>query len=231
MKLRDLTAKILSRRDDSADPLRIVQAGHPALRASSVAFADQLDADELSALLRAMVITMHEAPGVGVAAPQIGLPLRLVVMEDSVGFDEEEGEDPLERRDLPLHCIANPRYEGVGETVVYAWEGCLSVDGWRSIVPRHQRVRVRGTVIGADGSRRDLDEVWSGWPARIFQHEADHLDGILCHDRAVDRSMIWEDYAPYYEELTDAVDYLGLTGPITELNPGEVAHTRSASQS
>lgn len=217
MKLTDLTTKILRGRHPGTGALRLVQAGHPALRAASAAERGQLPDQQLLELLNAMVDTMHDAPGVGVAAPQVGLPLRAVVMEDRVHPGQE---DEFGRSDLPLMRVLNPRYEEVEGSTSFGFEGCLSADGWRSIVPRPTRVRVRGTVISPSGDRSELDEVWSGWKARIFQHEADHLDGILCHDRAVPKSMIRDEYLPYYEDLADAVHYLRLTGPITELAPG-----------
>lgn len=217
MKLTDLAAKLLAAQHPRTGALRIVQAGHPTLRAASAAERGQLPDEQLLELFEAMVHTMHDAPGVGVAAPQIGLPLRAVVMEDRVDQDEE---DELGRSDLPLMRVLNPRYEAVPGSTSFGFEGCLSADGWRSIVPRPTRVRVSGTVVAQDGTRSELDEVWSGWKARIFQHEADHLDGILCHDRSVAKSMIREEYLPYYEDLADAAYYLRLAGPITELAPG-----------
>lgn len=224
MKMQDLVLKTLGKKADSDAPLRIVQAGHPALRATSAPLAGQLSDDVLETLINAMVVTMHEAPGVGVAAPQIGVPLRLVVMEDAVGPDDSHEEDPYNRTDLPLMAVANPRYEPVpsDSATTFGWEGCLSVDGWRSLVPRPRSVRVLGTAFDADGTTRDLDEVWSGWKARIFQHEADHLDGILCHDRSVPRSFVHENYQGYYTDLSEAVHYLGVEGEVSQLEPGQV---------
>ena len=92
MDITELTRKILDRRANESDPLRIVQAGHPALRRKAVNAAGRIDVGLLSELAEAMTITMHKAPGVGLAAPQIGLPLRFYVVEDS--FAAEEGEDP-----------------------------------------------------------------------------------------------------------------------------------------
>lgn len=223
MKMHELVSKILDQRESDSDPLRIVQAGHPALRADSRDFTGQLPDALAAELINAMILTMHEAPGVGVAAPQVGLPLRLVVMEDAVEPDED-ADDLYERAHLPLMAIANPSYEPEEKngTITFGWEGCLSVDGWRSLVPRPKAVRVRGTVIDIDGSTRELDEVWSGWKARIFQHEADHLDGVLCHDRAVPRSFVKEDYQGYYTDLSEAVHYLGLDGEVSQLEHGQV---------
>lgn len=223
MKMFELVEKVLAQRSDDDSPLRIVQAGHPALRAQSRPYTGQLSDELFLELVNAMITTMYDAPGVGVAAPQVGLPLQLVVMADHV--EDPDADDNLyERRDLPLMAVANPRYEAVegDNATVFGWEGCLSVDGWRSLVPRPKKVRVFGTAFLADGTRRELDEVWSGWPARIFQHEADHLSGILCHDRAVPRSVVSEEYQGRYTELSDAVHYLGLSGDVARIAPGEV---------
>lgn len=225
--LAELIEKTLAKRRSENEPLRIVQAGHPALRAHSKDAARALDPELLGEFIQALVVTMHEAPGVGVAAPQVGVPIRLVVMEDSVreeGEERDAGDALYERDNLPLMAVIDPRYEEVeGEdTVTFGWEGCLSVDGWRSLVPRPKSVRVFGTAILAGGEVRELDEVWTGWSARIFQHESDHLDGILCHDRGVERSLVQDSYLHRYTDLSAAVRYLGLRGDVANLEPGAV---------
>ncbi|WP_250258588.1 peptide deformylase [Dermabacter sp. Marseille-Q3180] len=225
--LAELIEKTLAKRRSENEPLRIVQAGHPALRAHSKDAARALDPELLGEFIQALVVTMYEAPGVGVAAPQVGVPIRLVVMEDSVreeGEERDAGDALYERDNLPLMAVIDPRYEEVeGEdTVTFGWEGCLSVDGWRSLVPRPKSVRVFGTAILAGGEVRELDEVWTGWSARIFQHESDHLDGILCHDRGVERSLVQDSYLHRYTDLSAAVRYLGLRGDVANLEPGAV---------
>ena len=225
--LAQLIEKTLAKRPSENAPLRIVQAGHPALRAKSKDAAGSLDPELLAQFIDALVVTMHDAPGVGVAAPQVGVPIRVVVMEDVVREEGEErdADDELYDRDnLPLMAVINPRYEEIdGESIVtVGWEGCLSVEGWRSLVPRPKSVRVRGTAIIAGGEVRELDEIWTGWRARIFQHESDHLDGILCHDRGVERSFVQDSYLHRYTELSDAVRYLSLRGDVAKLEPGTV---------
>ncbi|WP_162801490.1 peptide deformylase [Brachybacterium saurashtrense] len=224
MDISDLTRKILDRREGEGSPLRIVQAGHPALRRRAVRAAERLPAELLRELVDAMAVTMRRAPGVGLAAPQVGLPLSLYVVEDS--FASEPGEDPdddlLERRPLPLRALLDPVLEPLGDQRVYAFEGCLSVDGWQSIVPRSRRVRLRAAELLDDGTLREVDEEHGGWTARILQHETDHLAGTLCHDVAVPRSFIDASYAPHYTDLGEAVRRLGLSGEIAELGPGEV---------
>lgn len=222
--ITELTRKILDRRERENDPLRIVQAGHPALRRRAVTAHERLDVELLLELAEAMTLTMREAPGVGLAAPQVGLPLRFYVIEDS--FAADEGEDPdddlLERRPLALRYLLDPVLEPLGTERVYAFEGCLSADGWQSIVPRSRRVRLRATELLEDGGLREVDEEHLGWTARILQHETDHLAGTLCHDLAVPRSYIDAAYSGHYADLGEAVRLLGLSGEITELGEGEV---------
>lgn len=224
MDAAELTRKILDRRTEEGAPLRIVQAGHPALRRRASAVRDRLEIPLLLELAEAMIVTMRDAPGVGLAAPQIGLPLRFYVIEDS--FAEEPGEDEdddlLERRPLELRALLDPEVELLGEETVFAFEGCLSVEGWHSIVPRSRRVRLRATELLGDGRLREIDEEHVGWTARILQHETDHLAGTLCHDVSVPRSFIEEDYTAHYGDLSEAVRLLGLEGDITRLAPGEV---------
>lgn len=224
MDITELTRKILDRRAKAGDPLRIVQAGHPALRRRAVAARDRVEIELLLELAEAMTITMHKAPGVGLAAPQVGLPLRFYVVEDR--FASEDGEDPdddlLERRPLGLRALLDPVVEPIGTERVFAFEGCLSVDGWQSIVPRSRRVRLRATELTPEGTLQEVDEELTGWTARIFQHETDHLDGTLCHDLGIPRSFVEAGYTAHYADLGEAVRRLGLSGEITELGEGEV---------
>src|SRR5699024_7449966 len=193
--ITELTGKILGRREKDCDPLRIVQAGHPALRRRAVRARERLEDGRLEVALllelaEAMTVTMRAAPGVGLAAPQVGLPLSFYVIEDR--YADEPGEDEvgdlLERRPLPRRALLAPVLEPLGTQRVYAFEGCLSVDGWQSIVPRSRRVLLRATELLGDGSLREVEEEHVGWTARILQHETDHLAGTLCHDLCVPRS-------------------------------------------
>ncbi|MFE5776263.1 peptide deformylase [Brachybacterium sp. NPDC056505] len=223
MDLTEYVQRLLDRRSRPEEPLRIVQAGHPALRGPVRDARDRLDPALLRALVDAMVVTMREAPGVGLAATQIGVPLRLFVAEDRyAAADQDPEDDLLERRPFPLRAVLDPDYEILGEQRVYAWEGCLSYDGLSSIVPRGRRIRFTGALLQPDGALVDVDEEHQGWSARILQHETDHLAGTLCHDLAVPRSIIDTRYAPRWADVTEAVDGLGLTGPIERLAPGTV---------
>lgn len=223
MDITQLTRKILDRRPRGSDPLRIVQVGHPALRRTAVDARDRLEPELLRELADAMTHTMREAPGVGLAAPQVGLPLRLIVVEDRyAGADDDPEDRILERTPLALRALLDPVVELLGDERVYAWEGCLSVDGYSSIVPRSRRVRLRALELLEDGRAREVDEELVGWPARILQHETDHLAGTICHDRSVPRSFLETGYVHHYAELPEAVRRLGLEGEITRLGEGEV---------
>ena len=181
--LRDAVRGLLDAHPDGVLP--IVQAGHPVLRQRAAEYTGQLG-DVLEDLLDAMVVTMRAAPGVGLAAPQVGVGLALAVLEDPglpVGYDTTA--DARERAPLPLRVLVNPAYEPVGDERVTFYEGCLSVDGYQAAVARHRAVRVRAL----DGAGARVDEVVTGWPARIVQHETDHLAGTLYVDRAETRSL------------------------------------------
>ncbi|MGQ4561905.1 peptide deformylase [Dermabacteraceae bacterium P7054] len=203
MDLSTLTKKILDRRD-AAGVLPIVQAGHPALRRRSQDWAGQLSDELLAQLVECMIVTMRDAPGVGLAAPQVGIPLRLAVME------HDDPEEPL-----PLLTVLNPTYRVLDGERAYAWEGCLSMDGLRSIVPRATSVAFTCLVRDADGMIREHAADMHGWPARIVQHETDHLSGVLCHDEAVPRSLVYEEYVTRMPDLESACKRLGLSGDVT----------------
>ncbi|MCX5054989.1 peptide deformylase [Streptomyces sp. NBC_00474] len=165
-------------------PLPIVAAGDPVLRRGTERFDGQLDPALLARFVEALRVTMHAAPGVGVAAPQVGVELRIAVIEDPAPVPDEvrlaRGRVPQ-----PFRVLVNPSYEPVGSQRAAYFEGCLSVPGWQAVVARHAQVR----LTGEDEQGRALDEVFTGWPARIMQHETDHLDGMLYLDRAELRSL------------------------------------------
>ncbi|WP_369810803.1 peptide deformylase [Isoptericola sp. b408] len=174
---------VADRQPEQPGVLPVVQAGDPVLRRTAAPYTGQLG-DVLPRLLEAMRRTMHAAPGVGLAAPQIGIGLAIAVCEDAGVPD-----DPRDRGPLPYRVLVNPRYEPVGEDApapdAAFYEGCLSVDGWQAVVarPRHVRLTCR------DEHGAPVQEVLSGWPARIVQHETDHLAGRLYLDRAETRSL------------------------------------------
>jgi peptide deformylase len=153
--------------------LKIVQTGDPVLRQPARALTpDEIRGAEVQALIELMRETMRDAPGVGLAAPQIGEPLQLAVIEDPATFPEAQ------RVPVPFHVIANPKLTLRGGEVEF-FEGCLSVDGFQAIVPRAEEV----TVEALDHRGQPITIEASGWYARILQHEIDHLNGTLYIDR------------------------------------------------
>jgi peptide deformylase len=161
--------------------LPLIQAGDPVLRVGTQQYDGQLG-DLLPDLLHAMHLTMLDAPGVGVAAPQVNVPLAIAVMWDP-GTDDPD--DTRERVPFEYRVVINPRYEPVGDEKVSYFEGCLSVNGYQAVVARYRTVR----FTGIDEHGDSFDEILTGWPARIAQHETDHLNGTLYIDKADIRSL------------------------------------------
>lgn len=174
----------------SAEPLPIVECGDPILRrAAAPVEPSALRTDELQRLIAAMRATMEAAPGVGLAAPQVGVPIQLAVLQDGAdrwgGLTEAE-RAARQRTDLPFLVLVNPRVQPVDDQDrVSFYEGCLSVPGLIGVVPRFREVRVHAL----DGQGEPLERVFAGWPARIVQHEVDHLGGHLYLDRVEPRSL------------------------------------------
>jgi peptide deformylase len=142
--------------------------GDPRLLARSQPL-EAFDTWELHELLDDMRETMAHLNGAGLAAPQIGVLLRVVIFGVSANPRYPEAEE------VPDTVLINPVLEPVGDAMEEGWEGCLSVPGLRGIVPRHARVRYRGF----DASGAPIDRTVDGFHARVVQHECDHLDGIL----------------------------------------------------
>ena len=163
--------------------LPIVQAGEPVLRQQTAAYEGQLSRKTLDKLIETMRVTMIEAPGVGLAATQIGLGLALAVVEDHVRDDDDD--DPREAAEFPFHVIINPSYEPIGTETRSFYEGCLSFDGYQAVRKRWLDIIARWQ----DEDGKQHEEHLHGWPARIFQHETDHLSGELYIDKAEIRSL------------------------------------------
>jgi peptide deformylase len=168
---------------------KIVQAGHPVLRDAAKRVPEEMfGSAELASLARTMVEVMRAAPGVGLAAPQIGVALRVVVMEDvssTMARLSEVERAERGRVELPLTVLVNPELFPTGDRRATFFEGCLSVGGYMALVERHLDVDLRG--LDLDGKKVELR--LSGWPARIAQHELDHLEGTLYVDRMLTRSL------------------------------------------
>jgi peptide deformylase len=169
--------------------IEIVQAGNPVLRQRARQLSvTEIRSREMQKLIEAMRECMHEAPGVGLAAPQLGLGLQLAVIEDREEYHKEVSEALLaerERRPVPFHAIINPILEEIGEERAEFFEGCLSVAGFSALASRSRVVRVN--CLDEWGVSRVIEA--SGWYARILQHEIDHLNGTLYIDRMRTRSF------------------------------------------
>lgn len=170
----------------------IVQAGHHVLRRRAREVREALlGTPELHSLVSIMIEAMRHAPGVGLAAPQLGVPLRVFVAEDQEERIEQLPADMREERGrvpLPLKVLVNPTVVAEGKEQVTFYEGCLSVRGYGALVTRANAVRVSGT----DHEGREVSLRLEGWPARIMQHEMDHLEGTLYIDRMLSRSFASE---------------------------------------
>jgi len=164
-------------------PLAILQTGHPVLRADARELSrDEIKSQEIQELIDLMRETMRAAPGVGLAAPQIGESIKLAVIEDEAGEKTRMSKEELEKRErkpVAFHVIINPKLEPVGNDKVDFFEGCLSVNGFAANTARHKAVRV--TALNEHADEVTIDA--TGWYARILQHEIDHLNGILYIDR------------------------------------------------
>jgi len=173
--------------------LKIVQAGEKVLRQrAALLTADQIRSRETQQLIDQMRETMYEAPGVGLAAPQIGLPLQLAVIEDKAEYQKDAPAEFMkerERKAVAFHVIVNPVITlEPGDDVAF-FEGCLSVAGATAVVSRARRVRV--DCLDHLGRPRTIQA--SGWYARILQHEIDHLYGTLYVDRMMTRTFMTVD--------------------------------------
>lgn len=176
---------VVSRLLDGPRPLPLVLAGHPVLRIPAARYDFSLPDALWTELIAAMRETMHAAPGVGLAAPQIGLGIRMAVIEDAAVVSTEIAEE-RNRHPTPFRVLVNPSYAAIDESpLAEFYEGCLSVPGYQAVVPRPLAV----TLTGQDERGGAVDEVVNGWGARIVQHETDHLNGMLYLDRALTRSL------------------------------------------
>jgi peptide deformylase len=170
--------------------LEILQVGWPVLRQRARPLTmDEIHSATIRQLIEQMRDTMRKAPGVGLAAPQIGQPLQMAVVEDREEY--LRGIDPSvlqarERVPIPFQVIINPRLTIVHEAPALYFEGCLSLDGFAALVPRATAVRVE--CLNEDGESLVIQA--RGWYARILQHEIDHLNGTLYIDRMLSRSFM-----------------------------------------
>lgn len=169
--------------------LKIVQAGEPVLRRKAQPLShEEILSPAVQQMIHLMRQTMYDAPGVGLAAPQVGLSMQLAVIEDRADYLKDIPKEKLEERErepVPFEVIINPVIVWQGGRDVDFFEGCLSLAGYAALVPRASQVRVecrneRGEPVVIEAS---------GWHARILQHEIDHLHGVLYFDRMHARTL------------------------------------------
>lgn len=170
--------------------------GHPVLRHPAAEVEDP-NAPEIRRLVEDMLETMEDADGAGLAAPQVHVPLRIVIFHVPEGRDEENP-DPV-----PLSVLINPVVEPLTEEREVDWEGCLSVPGMMGAVPRFTKVRYR--AVSLEGA--PIERVAEGFHARVAQHECDHLDGILYPQQMEDLSLLmFNDQLRYHGDMDPADD-------------------------
>ena len=169
--------------------LKIVQTGEPVLRQTARPLtAVEIAHPAIQELIGQMRDTMRDAPGVGLAAPQVGLAIQLAVIEDRADYLNGIAPELLaqrERQPVPFRVLLNPVIVERSEETVEFFEGCLSVAGFSALVKRSRRVAVQ--YLDEHAQPQHLEA--SGWFARILQHEIDHLQGVLYIDRMESRSF------------------------------------------
>jgi peptide deformylase len=158
--------------------LKIARMGHPMLAKPAVAVDDPAS-PRIRQLVADMMQTMVDADGMGLAAPQVHVPLRVVIFHVP-GKVADQGAN------MALTVLINPVIELVTEAKELGWEGCLSVPGLRGLVPRYPHIRYRATTTAGEIIEREA----TGMHARVVQHECDHLDGILYPQRMTDLKLL-----------------------------------------
>ena len=178
---------------------KIIRMGHPTLRAVARELSvEELKSERVKRLVADMIETLEDYRGVGLAAPQVNESLRLAIVEI------EGGETRYGTLDsMPLTVFANPYYEILNETIAGAWEGCLSVPGLRGYVERPQGIRISYQDLEGNNHQMELN----GFMATVFQHEFDHLDGILYLDRMTDiTKLVFEDELGRYPQHAEVAE-------------------------
>ena len=168
--------------------LKIARMGHPVLRQRAAEVSNPTSPD-IQRLIADMLETMEDADGAGLAAPQVHVPLRVVMFHVPAHRASGTGDD----QPSGLTVLINPVIEADGPEMATGWEGCLSVPGMVGSVPRFERIRYRGFAPDGQLIMRNA----SGFHARVVQHECDHLDGILYPMRMTDMSLFG-----FAEEMT-----------------------------
>ena len=170
--------------------VNIVEAGSGVLRERAQDVPVRLmKSEELRGFVRIMLAAMKDAPGVGLAAPQLGVPLRIIVFgdtDDNARYLTAKERDERGRVAVEPEVWINPSFKPLSEKKVKFFEGCLSVPGLQAMVERFEAIELRG--FDEDGQEKEQLRL-KGWPARIVQHEIDHLDGVLYVDRMDSKTL------------------------------------------
>ncbi len=161
---------------EEAELLQIAHLGHPVIRSVAKDVSD-VSSKSIQNLIDTMIGTCLDAPGVGLAAPQVYKKLRLFVMNPNVKAAHPK-----------LIAVINPKIISVGKEIKKDWEGCLSIPGIRGLVPRYTTIKVE--FIDRDGKK--VIKTFKDFSARIFQHEYDHLDGIVFLDKTDPKDLVTE---------------------------------------
>ncbi len=175
--------------------LPMTEVGELVLRKESAPYNGEINEKIFKKLIEIMRVTMLKAPGVGLAAPQVGLGLAFAVVEDHPPLTESGeiveaiAKDPREFAEFPFHVIINPHYEPIGDKTASFYEGCLSVPGYEAV--RKRWLDIKATWQDENGDEHE--ENLHGWPARIFQHETDHLSGEVYIDKCEIRTLATTD--------------------------------------
>ena len=182
--------------------LQIAQIGEEVLRLPANELSrERILSPKTQELIEQMRETMRNAPGVGLAAPQVGIPLKLAVIEDHEEYQKKLTPTQLserQRQPVPFHVIINPRIVSSDNSSLEFFEGCLSVVGYSAIVPRARAVTVEYLNEHAESKRVET----VGWYARILQHEIDHLAGVLYVDRMRTRTLTtFENFERFWKDL------------------------------
>lgn len=180
--------------------LKIVNIGEPVLRKpAKILTKEEILKEETQALIQEMKKTMHEAPGVGLAAPQVGKSLQIAVIEDREEYHKSWTPAQLEARKrvpVPFHVIINPKIVFRSQEMTEFYEGCLSIPNLIGVVSRSKEVIVE--CLNERGEPMKIHA--SGWFARILQHEFDHLNGILNIDKTVTTTLTnFENFEKYWK--------------------------------
>jgi peptide deformylase len=173
--------------------LKVARMGHPVLRTRARAIdVGEVRSPRIQQLIDDMFETMTEYQGVGLAAPQVHVSVRLFV----AGFAPAPGDEDDEMERVPLMALVNPEIMPVSEAMVEDWEGCLSIPDIRGKVPRAREVVIKAL----DRRGKPFEQALKNYPARVVQHETDHLDGVLFFDRmkAFDTLTFMEEFQRYW---------------------------------